>query len=563
MKCWGGNFYGQLGQGDTTERGDGSGESVAVMVPVVLGSNCGTGSDPCVAEAVSAGFYHSCAVMGTGDVKCWGDNGSGQLGQDDTTDRGDDAGEMGDNLLPVDLGRNCGDGTQACAAGAVSVGSAHSCVVGAGEVKCWGGNGSGQLGQGDTAFRGAGPILGESVAAMLPVDLGKNCGGGGAECEATAIVVGSSHSCAVVGSFQMKCWGWNLTGQLGLGDSLDRGDESGEMGNDLPLLDLGSAREVAAGAQTTCAVSQTGGMKCWGNGAYGVLGQGDIRSRGWGDLFMASIAPIVNLEGVTVPGVPSVPSVTVDALGVEVSWSAPSDDGGGSVTGYVLESSTDGGGSWSQVAVTTEPSYAADFAAGVAVQFRVAATNVYGTGAASAASSSVTPSTTTTTTSTTVPSTTTLVPSTTTTTTPPTTSVPSTTTTVPVFDPCPSGGHPFTDVAVSSFAFVDIGCIFQLGITTGTSASTYGPSQTVTREQMGAFLARLWRALGNECPSGGHPFTDVAVSSFAFVDIGCIFQLGITTGTSASTYGPSQTVTREQMGAFLARLARAAADAGG
>ena len=75
---------------------------------------------------------------------------------------------------------------------------------------------------------------------------------------------------------------------------------------------------------------------------------------------------------------------------------------------------------------------------------------------------------------------------------------------------------------------------------------------------MAAFLARLWEALGNEC--GGVPgeFVDVSASSFAFDSVACIKDIGVTLGTSATTYSPSDLVTREQMAAFLARLWRAA-----
>ncbi len=59
---------------------------------------------------------------------------------------------------------------------------------------------------------------------------------------------------------------------------------------------------------------------------------------------------------------------------------------------------------------------------------------------------------------------------------------------------CDTSPTPFTDVAASSFAFDDVVCIYRLDITTGTSPTTYGPGGYVTREQMAAFLARLWRA---------------------------------------------------------------------
>jgi hypothetical protein len=120
---------------------------------------------------------------------------------------------------------------------------------------------------------------------------------------------------------------------------------------------------------------------------------------------------------------------------------------------------------------------------------------------------------------------------------------------------CAMGPNPFTDVRTDSFAFNDIGCIRLLGITTGTSAATYSPGDTVTRAQMAAFLGRLFRSLGNPCSSDPTPFDDIA-GSFAAADIACIYALGVTTGTSPSTYAPDGLVTREQMAAFLGRLWR-------
>ncbi len=122
---------------------------------------------------------------------------------------------------------------------------------------------------------------------------------------------------------------------------------------------------------------------------------------------------------------------------------------------------------------------------------------------------------------------------------------------------CPSGLVPFTDVG-GSFAADDIACIYFLGVTAGSSSpTTYSPGDSVTREEMAAFLARLWRALGNVCPSGVVPFTDVG-GSFAADDIACIYFLGVTAGSSSTTYSPGDSVTREEMAAFLARLWRLA-----
>jgi hypothetical protein len=122
-------------------------------------------------------------------------------------------------------------------------------------------------------------------------------------------------------------------------------------------------------------------------------------------------------------------------------------------------------------------------------------------------------------------------------------------------DSCTGSADPFTDVSATSFAREDITCIFNLGVTTGTSSTTYSPKDNVTREQMAAFLSRLYTVLnGSAAPVVATPFTDVSATSFAKDAIGRIFGLGITTGTSSTTYSPADNVTREQMAAFLSRL---------
>ena len=122
----------------------------------------------------------------------------------------------------------------------------------------------------------------------------------------------------------------------------------------------------------------------------------------------------------------------------------------------------------------------------------------------------------------------------------------------------PIADTPFTDVATTSSAYNDIGRIYGLGITTGTSPTTYSPANNVTRAQMASFLARLYKATtGTDAPIADTPFTDVATTSSAYNDIGRIYGLGITTGTSPTSYSPGANVTRAQMASFLAGLYKA------
>jgi len=124
-------------------------------------------------------------------------------------------------------------------------------------------------------------------------------------------------------------------------------------------------------------------------------------------------------------------------------------------------------------------------------------------------------------------------------------------------DDPPMEEMPFEDVPESSSAANDIASVRALGITEGTSESTYSPEKVVTREQMASFIARLYKAItGEDAPVVETPFTDVSTDSYASDDIGRIYGLGITTGTSDTTYSPEEPVTRAQMASFVARIYR-------
>jgi alpha-tubulin suppressor-like RCC1 family protein len=96
-----------------------------------------------------------------------------------------------------------------------------------------------------------------------------------------AVSARDDSTCAVFDDFTLKCWGLNASGELGLGDTQPRGDVVRPV--DLPFVDLGAGRNLAAvamGNAQTCAVLDVGTLKCWGNNDGGSLGIGDTDNRG-------------------------------------------------------------------------------------------------------------------------------------------------------------------------------------------------------------------------------------------------------------------------------------------
>lgn len=295
LYCWGQNGSGQLGLGDRLNRGD-SLTSEPVLVDL--------GRDR-QAIGVALGARHSCALLRAGRVKCWGDNQFGQLGLGDTRTRGDDPAEMGDDLPEVPLANGR-------AVVQLAAGGYFTCALFAdGQVKCWGINELGQLGRlrnDDRLNRGDDPgELGDALPAVqLPSarsaiaisagftqacalldDHSVSCWGGGnavlnqLATDVSVVSVGNSHACAVFTDQRVRCWGNNWTGELGTGDTDDR------HGDKVVAVDLGTldgkpllATDVRASVDFSCAVLETGEVKCWGINQRGQLGVFSTETKG-------------------------------------------------------------------------------------------------------------------------------------------------------------------------------------------------------------------------------------------------------------------------------------------
>ena len=113
----------------------------------------------------------------------------------------------------------------------------------------------------------------------------------------------------------------------------------------------------------------------------------------------------------------------------------------------------------------------------------------------------------------------------------------------------------FSDVGDLDYGAAYILCMKALGLSVGKGGGEYGPDDLLTRGQMATFLVRLWQdVLGGGCPEMDHPFVDVTPSSTHAADIRCLYGLGITKGTSPTTYAPSTHLKASQISRFLVRL---------
>ena len=261
VKCFGLGSEGQLGNESTSDIGDGIGASVASSLAISLGSGRS-------ARAIATGTSHTCALLDNMSVKCWGYGAVGAIGSGSTLSRGDNTGEMGDALTPVDLGTGR-------TATMIAVGASHSCaLLDNATLKCWGRNSFGQLGYNDTTTRGDNTNeMGDSLPA-ISFATGRT---------PTAVVAGAQHTCALLDNAQMVCWGSNDYGQLGQGSMTAIGNRAAATVANTPTINVGTGRSVvamSAGDLHTCALLDDARVKCWGSAGNGRLGTGDTDDRG-------------------------------------------------------------------------------------------------------------------------------------------------------------------------------------------------------------------------------------------------------------------------------------------
>lgn len=324
VQCWGDNSMGQLGTGDTI------GSAVPVYVPGLAG-----------VTGISAGAHHTCALLSAGSVQCWGANDDGQLGSGAYEDAlspspvtnlasgvtfitsgakhncalqngaafcwgAGNSGQLGNNgtqKSPVPVAVTQGSGVIS-----ISAGRTHTCAIGNGaafsQVRCWGTNGSGELGDGTNVPRKVPTIVPGISAQVIAAGNAFTCavatgsavcwgaggfgqlGNGGTGGSPTpvqvqglvaavqAISLGNAHACAAILNpnqvRNLRCWGYNASGELGSNNTSNASSPAS--------VTLPSGAHVGAfdlGAAHTCAVVDEV-VKCWGSDDAGQLGVGTI-----------------------------------------------------------------------------------------------------------------------------------------------------------------------------------------------------------------------------------------------------------------------------------------------
>lgn len=210
--CWGFNQFGQLGDGTRNQS----------LLPVQV-------TGPVGAVQISAGWNHACARKQDGTASCWGNGFSGQLGDH--------------KLMPS------AEPVASAAAGAsiveIAAGGIHTCARRAdGTLWCWGGNDSGELGDGTMMGR----LSGAQVAPLGTT--------------VAQVAAGTGHTCVLKQDRTLWCWGDNTWGQLGDGTRMNSA-------HPVRVMSVPSAAQISAAKEHTCAVDQAGAAWCWGlvNGA--------------------------------------------------------------------------------------------------------------------------------------------------------------------------------------------------------------------------------------------------------------------------------------------------------
>ncbi len=269
VRCWGANYYGQLGPGVSAD---------TAAAPVTVTGLTGV-------IAIAAGGYRTCIVNSDRTVACWG-------GSRPDSARTEVYGLTGIATLAMGGSQSCAlssSGALYCwgdnpavppasadlvGVAAVAVGGNHTCAAmrDDGSVRCWGLNDAGQIGDGSTVSR----LSPTAVPGLTGV---------------TTLAAGDKHSCAVSSGGVVQCWGLNDMGQLGNGSTANSPNPSMVGG-------LSGVATLTAGGKQSCALLTNGTLRCWGNNFTGQLGNGSVTSHP----AVANVTGITNVAAIAAGG---------------------------------------------------------------------------------------------------------------------------------------------------------------------------------------------------------------------------------------------------------------------
>lgn len=307
-----GYFQGGFQSTGTTVSGASGAFTVTFKTPVALSTNTmkvtlqSTEHKDWAEASISGGNSSTCTLLNSGVVKCWGDNGDGQLGDGTTTQRNTPVTVKGLSsavsaiahrythacALLITGGVQCwgsnfrshlGDGTNVARSTpvavsglssgviAISAGNGHTCaLLRTGGVKCWGD--AGKTGDG-TATERSTPVAVSGLSSGV-----------------IAISAAGYHTCALLSTGAVKCWGSENQGTLGNGGGGDA------PGNALSGLSAGVIA-LASGERHTCALTSTGGVQCWGQNNVGQLGNGTTSAGSSNPVTVSGISNAVAISG--------------------------------------------------------------------------------------------------------------------------------------------------------------------------------------------------------------------------------------------------------------------------
>ncbi|HYQ03078.1 MAG TPA: DUF4215 domain-containing protein [Polyangiaceae bacterium] len=251
-RCWGDNTYGQLGLGNVTAQ---------VKTPKAIGAVKVASGRKIV--SISAGARHTCAVLDDASATCWGQNDVGQLGLGNTT-------AVSETQTPAQIG------AVSLGANVISLGSgaSYSCaLLAGGKVRCWGSGNLGRMGTSTTANVGDNETpssLGD--AGLVPTVSGVNV---------VDLKVGVSHACVLLSNDKLECWGQNTTGAIGIGSTVNIGDnESPATFGGTVLATADHVQSLSVGTGSTCAVFTGSTLRCWGLNTNGQAGYNHVTNLG-------------------------------------------------------------------------------------------------------------------------------------------------------------------------------------------------------------------------------------------------------------------------------------------